>query len=149
METQTLVALVGVGGALVGSAVGGLISFLSSRSVRKLEWEPSLSQRDLQARETLYAEFLSEASRIVVRQVDGNISEASDLSELLTLEAKLWFHSEEVGEIARKVVLCVLDRRLSAAKKEEPKEANGTFAELKHEYISACKNDLKRLKADV
>jgi uncharacterized membrane protein YdjX (TVP38/TMEM64 family) len=101
METQTLVALFGVGGVIIGSAVGGIISFLSARSMRRMEWQLSLAEKDILNRESLYAEFLTQANRLVLQSIERNISLGTDLTTLIALETKIRFFSDSVGDAAQ------------------------------------------------
>lgn len=147
METQTLVAFVGMGGALVGSAVGGLISYFSSRSVRKLEWELSLVQKEIHARETLYADFLTEAGRLLLHQVENKSHPATEMTNLIALDARIWFYSDAVGKCSRKITVCVVDGNYSDdQEKGEEKKEKPTFAALRDDFITECKKDLEALK---
>lgn len=141
METQTLIALVGVSGALIGSAIGGLISFFSSRAVRRMEWELSLTEKDIRNRESLYADFLTETNRLMLQSIDEKITQGSELTTLIALEAKIWFFSDSVGAVARKIVVCVMDHH-----SKEPKNEKPSFPELKDKYIFHCKKDITEMK---
>lgn len=144
METQTLVALVGVGSALIGSAIGGLISFFSTRSVRRMEWVPSLAEKNIHTRESLYADFLTEANRLMLEAIDGKLSQSTAFATLVGLEARLWFFSNAVGEAARNIVVCVMDHH-----SQEPKNDTLGFPELRDKFIAQCKEDVLALRKNV
>lgn len=147
METQTLVAIVGVTGALIGSAVGGLISFFSSRSVRRLEWGLGLAEKELRARESLYAEFLTEANRLLLHQIEGKSHQATEMASIIGLESRIWFYSDEVAKVAREIVLCVLDGNIKDSEKKEGKDKL-VFGDLKDSFLSECKKDFARVKSN-
>ena len=144
METQTLMALVGVGGALIGSVIGGFISYLSSRSVRRMEWILSLAEKNIHARESLYADFLTEANRLMLQAMESKVSQSTAFSTLVGLEARLWFFSDAVGEVSRKIVRCVMDHH-----GQDPKKDTLGFPELRDAFIARCKEDLLALRKDV
>ena len=144
METQTIVAIVGVAGVLVGSAVGGVISFLSSRSMRRMEWELSLSEKNILSRESLYVEFLTEATRLMLQSTEEKISQTTAFTTFVSLESRIWFQSPVIGELAREIARCVLDSH-----NKEPKDKAKEFPELRDKYISECKKDLLALRKHV
>lgn len=148
METQTLVALVGVTGALMGSAIGGFISFFATRSVRKMEWKLSVVQKEMQTRESLYADFLTEANRLLMHQVEGKVHHATELTHLVSLDARIWFFSDIVGKAARSIVLCILDANLKDDEKKDSEE-KPEFAGLRDTFITECKKDLLAVKSNV
>ncbi len=85
MDNQTFTAVIGVAGVLLGSTLGGLISFLSIRSVRRMDWELTLIEKDIRSREVLYADFLTEANRQMIDSLSGNAITTSELKNLVAL----------------------------------------------------------------
>jgi hypothetical protein len=149
MDTPLLVAIVGLVGALVGSVIGGLISFLSTRSVRRMEWRQSLVETDLRTRENLYADFLSEVGRLMLITIARNVGSAQppDFSRLVTLESKIWFHSEPLGKLAREIARVVLTEFSNMTKTEPDKGYDPLqFANLRDKFIVECKLDLRRVR---
>ena len=74
--------IIAVLGTLFGALVGGLINYLSSRSVKNHEWRLSLAKDQAVSRQKLYAEFLVEAQRLVMQAHEEKISSLSDLNAL-------------------------------------------------------------------
>ena len=153
METQLLVALVGLLGALTGSAVGGTISFLSSRAVRRLDHRQSSLQKDREAREALYADFLAEASRLMLLSLrpGGTVDLTDEVTRLVALEARIWFYSDELGDLARtitKIVLFEFRGVDSAVTKERNEEEQKAFARHRDKFIQECKLDLAKLRTE-
>jgi len=111
MDTPILVAVVGLAGALIGTLIGGVISYISTRSVRRMEWKQSLVLRDLQTREDLYADFLAEIGRLMLVSLAPPPSTVglSLFSKLVALESKIWFHSDSLGTSARELAKVVLE----------------------------------------
>ena len=153
MDTSVLVAIVGLIGAFVGTVVGGLISYFSTKAVRRLEWKQGMIQKDIQTREDLYADFLSEASRIILVSFTKEAKDISptEFSKLVALEAKVWFHSELLGNQARELSRLVM-REFEPKKTDKPadesetKKKEATFAVLRDKFISDCKLDLQRVR---
>ncbi|HEY8886851.1 MAG TPA: hypothetical protein VIM35_00055 [Gallionella sp.] len=153
MDTPVLVAVVGLVGAFVGSAVGGLISYFSTKAVRRMEWKQEMAQKDIQAREDLYADFLSEAGRLMLVSFtkEAKSTPSTEFSKLVTLEAKVWFHSEPLGKQARELAKIVMkefepksvDKTVDET---ETKKDEVTFAALRDKFISDCKLDLQRIR---
>jgi hypothetical protein len=141
MDAQTLAALVGGAAVLLGTAVGGLISFFSSRSVRRMEWELALTEKNILNRESLYAEFLTEANRLMLLSVDRRIAQSTELTTLISIEAKIWFHSEIVGKTAREIAKCILDQH-----SKEPKGSDPGFPKLRDRFIAEGKEDIRNLR---
>jgi hypothetical protein len=149
MDTPLLVAVVGLAGALIGTLIGGLISWLSTKSVRRMEWKQSLVLRDLQAREELYADFLSEIGRLMLLSLAPPPSTvgSSQFSKLVALESKVWFHSDSLGNSARELAKVVLlEFQKKSETESEKDEVNTRFATLRDKFISECKQDLKRVR---
>jgi hypothetical protein len=140
MQTETLVAFVGVGGSLFGSIVGGLTSFFASRSVRRMDWQLGLLEKDIRAREVLYADFLTEANRVMMHSVAGDLLPTLELKSLVTLEARIWFYSEPVAEVAREIA------RMLMGLNSKNHEDDSSFPSLRDKYLQACRSSLMELR---
>lgn len=55
---QIAAAMVGVASALLGALLGGVASYVSTRSMRRVEWKLAHAGREMQKREAIYLEFL-------------------------------------------------------------------------------------------
>lgn len=153
METQTLVAIVAVGGALAGSAVGGAISFLSSRAIRRFEVQLSLQQKEIERRMTLYASFVAESNRVVLEPVAANEPLGRELVVLASLQSQIDITSEQLGGLAMRVLFAVLDETTNkrrALRGEEPlKLKEEPYPRVRDMLISAFRIDLAQLKRQV
>jgi hypothetical protein len=137
MEVQVIVAIVGVAAALLGSAIGGFTSYLSTRSMKKLEWKLSLREKELARSEGLYSEFIAEANRVLIQSFDQKFSSVKEMTTLLALESRIWMHSEEIGILSRQIVSCVLDYHTKDRKDEEAR-----FPGLRDTFIATCRREL-------
>lgn len=142
MEIQLAVAVIGVVAALLGSLIGGTSSYFSTRSMRKLEWRLSQVDREIEKRESLYAEFLSQANMGIISSFDQKPSSTEILRPLLNLESRIRLISPEVGELARRIAACVIDHH------EKSKEDKASYPPLRDEFIAKCKASLDAIRAE-
>ena len=142
-----------VGGAagLLGSAVGGAISFLSSRITHSEDAKRDVRSRSYEEREKIYSEFMGEAVRVVLLSLHASESvKPEELVKLVTLEARIWFHSESVGTAARLVAKEAMRRANSAGEEVKPDDPpDKLFAELRDSYTKACTTELRALRDEV
>lgn len=143
MDIQVTVAIIGVAAALFGSAIGGLSSYFSTRSMRKLEWKLSQVDREMEKREALYADFLSHSNIAMVSAFSDEPRSTDVIKPLVNLESRIRLISPEVGELARKIVSCVIDHH------QESKKEKANYPALRDEFITKCKTSLDALRADV
>ena len=137
MDTDILVALVGIGGA----ATGGLISFVTARSMRRMEWKLQLREREILAREAAYGDFLAEANRLMFHAIDDKLSHGAEFTALASLEVRLLFFSERVGTAAKDLAICVISHH-----SRDPAQPDGDFPKLQEKFILECRADLANLR---
>jgi len=142
MDIQLSIALIGIAAALLGSAIGGLTSYLSTKSTRKLEWRLSLIEKDISKREDLYADFLSEANKLILLAHKNKIEDPTRLEKLVNLENKIRLMSPTLGDLTRKITSCVLDHHEAGDNKK------GSYPELRDSFIKDCRELLNKLKSD-
>jgi hypothetical protein len=140
MDVQLSIALIGVISALLGSGVGGLTSYLSTRSMRKLEWRLTQIEKEIVKRENLYAEFLGEANKWIVFSFERKVDTLSDMSSLINLESRIRLVSPSLGGIAREIVACVLDHH------EKNKKETREYPTLRDSFITECRIVLDGLR---
>jgi len=143
MNTQLTVAIIGVAAALLGSVIGGISSYFSTRSMRKLEWKLSQADREIEKREALYADFLSHANIGIVSSFDKEPDTTNLLKPLMNLESRIRLVSPEVGDSARKIVSCVIDHH------QKDKDDKASYPSLRDDFISKCRKSLDSLRAGV
>ncbi len=144
METQLVIAIVAGSSALLGSAVGGLVTYFSTRSIRRMEWKIERIDIAAQQRERLYLDFLSETARLMNLAVGENkVSSAEELSKMIELSLHIGFVSDTVGNKASKLASYVLDHH---GESDEPQDTTMTFSALKNEFVETCRHDIKQLR---
>ena len=126
---------------LLGTFAGGLITFLTSLSLKSKEWQHELQQKDIAKRENLYAAFLQESANLLMRSIDSKPKNATDYIQIGTLKAQIrMISSPEVISAADNLFSYVLHCNTEKGKEKNAKEVGMTS------FSSACREELDRLK---
>lgn len=147
MRIELLVALVSSFSAVSGSLVGGLISFLSTKHLKVQEWRQEQLRRELEKRENLYSEFLSETSRLLLTSIDSKEVVATKFAHQLSLLGKIRFIATdpviEAAEFLGKEVL-----KNYRDPKEEKQDADSSY-DRRNAFTSACRKEFEYLKKSI
>lgn len=141
MEIQLATAIIGAASALLGSLAGGVASYLSTRSMRKLEWKLLQVEKEIQRRETLYADFLSDANKFIVQSFEQKVNSINDLGSIINYESKIRLVSPSLGSLAREITACVLDYH------QKDKKTEREYPKLRDEFIEKCRAELDILRS--
>ena len=82
-------AIVSVLAALTGSSVGGLAPVLSNYVLQRAQTQRDLLNRQITQRETLYSDFIKEASRLYANSVTHSLENLDDLVSLYALVSRI------------------------------------------------------------
>jgi hypothetical protein len=82
-------ANVSVLAALTGSSVGGLAPVLSNYVLQRSQTQRDLLNRQITQRETLYSDFIREASRLYANSVTHSLENLDDLVSLYALVSRI------------------------------------------------------------
>ena len=82
-------AIVSVLAALTGSTVGGLAPVLSNYVLQRGQTQRDLLNRQITQRETLYSDFIKEASRLYANSVTHSLEDLDDLVSLYALVSRI------------------------------------------------------------
>lgn len=85
MNPAIISALAALGGSSVGALTPVLSNFILERSITRRE----LLNRQIDQRETLYSDFINEASRIYARSVTRNLEGTDELVSLYALVSRI------------------------------------------------------------
>ena len=131
-------------GTLFGALAGGLINYLSSRSVKNHEWRLALAKDQAVSRQKLYAEFLVEAQRLVVQAREEKISSLADLNALNGKFAEVSLVApDRVMETAQKLA----DAAITSHSAPPATEVTDFF-KLKAAFIAAARQDIARVLSE-
>lgn len=144
MDSEAIISIVGVSGTIIGSIIGGLVSYYSARSMRRIDWDMLSIDKDIEKREKYYAEFLSETNRLFILSMDKKDSNIVNFTKLTELEAILWLYDEEVASVARNMASSVI-----SSHQENFNSEDNSFSKLRDKYIANCKKSLKILRKNV
>jgi len=143
MNTATLSALA----ALFGSVIGGLTSLATSWLTMHGQWKFQQLTQDRVKRETLFAEFISEASQLYADAFEHESTDISKLSKLFTLVSRMRVvSSKEIVDHAERVSNLIIDTYLAP---------NRTFKEINEirksraldplrEFAECCREELRK-----
>jgi predicted methyltransferase len=91
MNPAIISALAALGGSSVGALAPVLSNFVLQRSVTQRD----LLNRQISQRETLYSDFINEASRIYAKSVTNNLEEMDELVSLYALVSRIRLMASE------------------------------------------------------
>lgn len=132
--------------ALLGSIIGGLLSFFSSYYLGKKKFEQDLITRDLEKRSALYGDFMAEVGRITLLSLDGKIESASEFGALYSLLGRIRIVApKDVADAAAKFGSLVTDTP-SRDDKEKSVSHEKNVALARERFIDLCQGDLRDIK---
>ena len=144
MEANIVSAL----SAVLGSLVGGTASIASSWVTQRTEGRREHIHNQVQKREALYAEFISEASKLSIDALDHTLEKPERLADVYALQNRIRLTSSRVVvDAGDEVMHRILERYYSP--KMTPEEME-TYALSMHDdllkpFAAACREELKRL----
>ena len=144
MDTPTVTVLAAASGSIVGAVVSGFIAWHAQR----METVRELTQEKLRERQTLYGEFITEASRLVVDAVSHPLETAEKLVTLYGILGRIRLvSSKEVLVEGEKCVRQIVDMYESPNLTVEQVRASldlEDFDPLKA-FSSACRAELLKI----
>lgn len=146
MSSESGIYVLVAASALLGSIIGGLLSFFSSYYLGKKKFEQDLVSRDLEKRGALYGDFMAEVGKITLLSLDGKIESASEYGALYSLLGRIRIVApKEVAEAAAKFGSQVTDMPTREDKaKSAAHEKN--LAAARERFIDLCQADLRDIK---
>jgi hypothetical protein len=136
--------------ALAGSVIGGLTSLGTSWLTQHSQLGAQRLARNLERRETLYKDFIDEASRLYVDAFEHEHTELSNLVKLFAMVSQMRVvSSPKVVEDADKVVRLIVGTYLAPNKAFGDLEStlqSHTIDPLR-EFSEACRDELRELGA--
>jgi hypothetical protein len=136
------VAIVGFCSVLVGTLVGGLLTFYSNRHIAKKEWERSLVIEEISELKKLYSDYMREVNQLVVASTQEKYQETKKFENLAYLLARVELAgSTEIHAVAKKIG----DYAYSSHNDDETvKQLN--YMELRQQFSKLAKQEINSLK---
>ena len=101
MDTSMITALAAASGSIVGAVVSGFIAW----NTQRMQTVRELTQERLRERQTLYGEFITEASRLVVDAVSHSLETAEKLVIVYGILGRIRLVSS--GKVLAEAEVCV------------------------------------------
>jgi hypothetical protein len=135
--------------ALAGSAIGGFTSIVSAWLSNHAQIKSQQTIQEVTKRETLYAQFIEEASRLFIDAIGHEMQDLQQIAKLYMLVSRMrLFSSSSIVEEAEKVLELIAETYASP---------NRTFDEIRGEvranqmdplraFGEACRKELKTIQ---
>jgi hypothetical protein len=134
--------------AVLGSLVGGSASIASSWVTQRTQGRREHVHNQVQKRETLYAEFISEASKLAIDALDHTLEKPERLADVYALLNRMRLtSSRSVVDAGDEVMHRILQRYFSPKMTPEEVEhyALTLHDDLLKPFSEACREEMMRL----
>ena len=136
--------------ALAGSVIGGLTSLGATWLTQHSQLGAQRSARNLERRETLYKDFISEASRLYVDAFEHDRTELSNLVRLFSVLSQMRVvSSPSIVEGAERVARLIIETYVAPNKKFGDLESTleSHMVDPLRRFSEACREELRKLGA--
>jgi hypothetical protein len=147
MPVELKIAIISAAAALFGSAIGGVVSYLTTYRLNIHQWRKERIDREIDRKEKLYSDFMSEVSHLIMLSVTPKKFEPECCSKLIALLTQIkLFSSEEVMEAADAVAKKTL-KSFAEKTSEPPEEEDSKKSDLPAiRFSKACRQELATLR---
>ncbi len=136
--------------ALGGSVIGGLTSLATSWLIQHTQLRAQQYAQNVGRRETLYEDFVAEASRLYLDAFEHDKTELSSLVRLYAMIGRMRvLSSPKVVEDAHKVARLIIETYLAPNKtfRDARDMAENHAVDPLRGFTEACREELRRLGA--
>jgi hypothetical protein len=134
--------------AVMGSLVGAFTSFVATYANQRAQYRRDFLSRQFAQRETLYAEFINEAARLMADSLEQEIVKPSTLVTIYGLGNRIRLNaSDEVVQAARNAIQEIVESYRRPRMTEE-EISRGAYLEIRDpvkEFGEACRKELNQL----
>lgn len=131
---------------MLGSIVGGLLSYLTTRHLKRQEWQQTQLEAQIAKREDLYAAFLTESSRILFGALDKRVEKAIEFAELYTLTGKMQLISSPEVIAAASALSSEAWKDYSNREKQKTEEEKDHVYALRNHFTRQARNEIDQLR---
>jgi hypothetical protein len=135
--------------ALTGSLIGGLTTFATTWFTHRYQATRERTAKEISKRETLYGDFINEATRVGIDAIQRDIDSLSELTQLLALINRIRLtSSDEVLAAAEAVLIEIGEMYIGGNKtprevfEEAQRQGNPTPDPLRA-FSEACRRELQ------
>jgi len=132
--------------ALAGTAIGGLTSLATSWLTQHQQFRAQLRVSNLSRRETLYKNFIEEASRLYADAFAHDATEVSSLVNLYTLVSEMRImSSSRIVESADRVIRVIIETYLAPNRpfRDVLELMNSDALNPLRDFSNACREELR------
>ena len=132
--------------ALAGSAIGGLTSLATSWLTQHAQYRAQRLGLDLGRRETLYKDFIEEASKLYTEAYEHDQADASKLVRLYAMVSRMRIvSSPRIVDSADKVCRVIIETYLAPNKsfRDIPTFLDDGAMDPLREFSNACREELR------
>jgi len=146
MAEDLQIAIISTCAALLGSVVGGIISFFTTRDATMRQWKQSLVLREIERKEALYSDFIGECAQKLLSALDKKESGGATFAHLYTLLGKIRMMSSEKVRIAAEQLANFSTEAHAVSNKKDGVtglpifEARNRFTEIARAELDEIKN---------
>ena len=133
--------------ALAGSVIGGMTSLATSWLTQHAQFRAQLLDRELSRRESLYRDFIEEATRLYTDAWEHNEADTAKLVKLYALVSRMRVTStSRIIETADKVCRVIIKTYLSPNKtfRDLPEFLDNDAMDPLREFSNACREELRK-----
>jgi hypothetical protein len=137
--------LLTIAGTLGAALVAGAISYLAGRGMKTHEWKLTLAKEELASRKALYAAFLAEAHRLVVKATVKKVEAVAELDILNRQYAEITLVGcKKVTDAATQI----FDSVIMAQQNGEATPEAMAFHSRKEAFVLEARNELQSLRGE-
>ena len=134
--------------AVMGSLVGAFTSFVTTWANQRAQYRRDFLSRQFAQRETLYAEFITEAARLQVDSLEHQMEQPGTLVAIYALANRIRLNgSDEVVQAATNAIQTIVDsyKRPKMTAEEIRRGAYLEISDPVKEFGEACRKELGHL----
>ena len=142
MNPATLSALAALG----GSALGGITPLISNYLIQRGLTKRELLSRQLDERQTLYADFIQFATKVFVNATTKSLDDVDDLVALYALVSRIRLFASEPVILAAEAFAARVTKRYGEASLSMEDLRNATVAphvDPLHDFSTLCRQEMR------
>jgi hypothetical protein len=135
--------------ALTGSLIGGLTTFATTWFTHRYQATRERTAKEISKRETLYGDFINEATRVGIDAIQRDIDSLSELTQLLALINRIRLTSSDEVLAAAEAVLIEIgemyigDNKTPREVFEEARRQGNPTPDPLRAFSEACRRELQ------
>lgn len=148
MSPELQISLITAVSALLGSIVGGALSFLSSHYTAKKQFQREFTLREFEKHEALYSEFMTETGRLVLLRLDKKSDSALQYASLFSLLGRIRLVAPKDISDAAKAFSTLVMETSADRQQEEIHDHTVQVGAARERFTSLCQEHLRRIRAN-